>query len=81
MNDKIKQLGEILQNVNHPEHYTCHPSGIECIVIAQHHNFNVGNAIKYLWRCGLKKGESEEKDLMKAHKYIEFELKRIRGEV
>src|SRR5262245_42630561 len=34
--------------VNHPSHYTSHPSGIECIDITRHHNFNIGNAIKYL---------------------------------
>lgn len=40
--------------VNHPTHYTSHPSLIECITIARHHNFCIGNAIKYLWRQGLK---------------------------
>ena len=40
--------------VNHPKHYTSDPSGIECIDITRHRNFNVGNAIKYLWRAGLK---------------------------
>ena len=41
-------------NVNHPKHYTSDPSGIECIDVTRHRNFNVGNAIKYLWRAGLK---------------------------
>ena len=41
-------------SVNHPAHYNSHPSGIECIEIARHHNFNIGNSIKYLWRAGLK---------------------------
>ena len=41
-------------NVNHPKHYTSDPSGIECIDITRHRNFNIGNAIKYLWRAGLK---------------------------
>ena len=40
-------------SVNHPSHYNSHPSGIECIEIARHHNFNIGNTIKYLWRAGL----------------------------
>ena len=40
--------------VNHPKHYTSHPSGIECIQITEHYNFCIGNAIKYLWRQGLK---------------------------
>ena len=33
--------------VNHPSHYTSDPSGIECIQITRHRNFNIGNAIKY----------------------------------
>lgn len=37
-----------------PKHYNSHPSGIECIVIAEWHNFNVGCVLKYLWRAGLK---------------------------
>ena len=45
-------------NVNHPQHYTSHPSGIECIQISSHYDFCVGNAIKYLWRAGLKKDAS-----------------------
>lgn len=40
--------------VNHPSHYTSHPSGVECITVTEHMTFNVGNAIKYLWRAGLK---------------------------
>lgn len=40
--------------INHPAHYTSHPSGIECIQITEHMNFNIGNAVKYLWRAGLK---------------------------
>ena len=42
-------------NVNHPAHYTSHPSGIECIEVVRHYCFSIGNAIKYLWRAGLKK--------------------------
>ena len=40
--------------VNHPSHYTSDPSGVECIDIVRHRNYNIGNAIKYLWRAGLK---------------------------
>ena len=40
--------------INHPKHYTSDPSGIECIDITRYRNFNIGNAIKYLWRAGLK---------------------------
>lgn len=63
--------------INHPPHYTSDPSGIECIVVTEHRNFCVGNAMKYLWRNGLKDGESNVKDLKKAIWYIENEIKRI----
>jgi hypothetical protein len=62
--------------VNHPKHYTTHPSGVECIQITEHMGFNLGNAIKYLWRAGLKDGEDELKDLKKAIWYINRELER-----
>ncbi len=61
--------------VNHPKHYTAHPSGVECIEVTEHMNFCVGNAIKYLWRSGLK-GEQIE-DLRKARWYIDREIARI----
>lgn len=61
--------------VNHPPHYTSHPSGVECIQITEHFNFCIGNAIKYLWRAGLK-GEAVE-DLRKAAWYINREISRI----
>lgn len=66
--------------VNHPPHYNSHPSGIECIDIVRHHNFDVGNAIKYLWRCGLKIGENDLTALKKAEFYIKDEIARLEGE-
>ena len=80
----IEQKTEIkVDNVNHPAHYNSHPSGIECIEITRHHNFDIGNAIKYLWRAGLKSEEGMEdadkqvEDLNKAIWYIKDEIKRI----
>jgi hypothetical protein len=61
--------------VSHPSHYTDRVPGIECIQVTQHFNFNRGNAIKYIWRAGLKGDEIE--DLKKAKQYIEFEIKRM----
>ena len=58
--------------VNKPKHYTSHPSGIDCIQITEHMGFNLGNAIKYIWRCDLKKDDVE--DLKKAAWYIEREI-------
>ena len=64
------------EKVNHPQHYTAHPSGIECIDIVRHMNFNLGNAIKYIWRAGLKSNNAIE-DLRKAIWYLEDEIKRL----
>ena len=61
--------------VNHPPHYTKHPSGIECITITQHMNFCRGNAIKYIWRAG-QKGDPAI-DLRKAIWYLEQEVRRL----
>jgi len=58
--------------VNHPKHYTDHPSGVECIQITEHMGFNLGNALKYIWRCDLKKDAVE--DLRKARWYIDREI-------
>jgi hypothetical protein len=68
---------EMNDPVNHPKHYTDHPSGIECIQITEHMGFNLGNALKYIWRCDLKKDAVE--DLRKARWYIDREIaKRIK---
>lgn len=58
--------------VNHPRHYTSHPSGIECIQITRHMGFNLGNAFKYIWRADLKNDALE--DLEKAVWYIMDEI-------
>lgn len=90
--EKIKQLAEKLEsnesndNVNHPAHYTSHPSGVECIEITRHYCFAIGNAIKYLWRAGLKQEadkdsrEKEIEDLQKAVWYINDRIKQLKGE-
>lgn len=65
---------ETTDNINYPDHYNMHPSGVECITITEHFNFNVGNAIKYLWRAGLK--EDAIVDLRKAEWYIKREIER-----
>lgn len=62
-------------NVNHPQHYTSHPSGVECIEITEHMNFCLGNAVKYIWRASLKGKEVE--DLKKARWYIDREISRL----
>lgn len=75
--------------VNHPAHYTSDPSGVECIQITEHRNFCVGNAIKYLWRAGLKPADAGDhvmndlkhlQDLKKARWYIDREIARLERE-
>jgi hypothetical protein len=63
--------------VNHPDHYTQHPSGVECITVVEHMSFNVGNAVKYLWRAGLKGSKLD--DLRKAAWYVNREIERLEG--
>lgn len=59
--------------IDHPAHYTSHPSGIEPIQITRHESFTRGNAIKYLMRAG-RKDPDPRTDLKKARRYIDFEL-------
>ncbi|EON13418.1 DUF3310 domain-containing protein [Pandoraea sp. SD6-2] len=61
-------------SVNRPSHYTQHPSGVECITITEHMGFNLGNAVKYIWRADLKNDAIE--DLKKADWYIRREIER-----
>lgn len=73
-------------NVTHPKHYTSHPSGVECIEITRHYNYNIGNAIKYLWRAGIKQEqgksdkEKEIEDLQKAVWYIQDYINTLQQE-
>ena len=66
--------------INHPEHYNEHPSGVECIQIVEHMNFCLGNAMKYIWRAGVKT-ENPDEDLEKAKWYIQREINRISNEL
>lgn len=66
-----------MSTVDHPSHYN-QINGIECIDVVEHFNFNVGNAIKYLWRAGLKGNAIE--DLEKAAWYCQREIERVKRE-
>ncbi len=59
--------------VHHPTHYTDHPSGVECIAIAEHMGFNLGNVVKYVWR---HEGKNGLEDLRKARWYLDREIAR-----
>jgi hypothetical protein len=61
--------------VNNPPHYNSSPAKcsqclhpIECIEVTRHMSFNLGNAVKYLWRWQNKGGLE---DLKKARWYLE----------
>lgn len=66
-----------------PKYYKEHPSGVECIDITRHYCFDIGNAIKYLWRAGLKTEngltnvDKEIEDLNKAVWYIQDRIKQL----
>jgi hypothetical protein len=70
--------------INKAKHYNLHPSGVECIEIIEHFEFNIGQVVKYAWRAGLKDSESKLKDLQKclyyAKRAVEKEEKRIKSE-
>ena len=65
-----------LDMVNHPPHYTTHPSGVEQIQVSQFMSFCLGNVIKYIFRADLKNNAIE--DLKKAQFYLDREIK-LRG--
>lgn len=60
--------------VEHPPHYNKVP-GIECIEVVKWFNYNIGAAMKYLWRHEHKGFPIE--DLRKAQQYIQFEIERL----
>lgn len=74
-----------MEKVNHPKHYNSHPSGIECIEIARHYCFSIGNVFKYIWRAGLKKElgtediDKEIEDLEKASWYLNDRISELKA--
>lgn len=82
MSKKLTGDGFEVDRHVHPSYYNWMPN-IEANDVAQHLNFNLGNAFKYIYRCG-HKGEngvsSKDKkieDLKKAIVYLEFEVQRV----
>ncbi len=64
--------------VNHPKHYNDHPSGVECIVIAEWMNYCLGQVLKYIWRAGIKSSATHIQDLEKARWYLDREINRLK---
>jgi hypothetical protein len=61
--------------INKAKHYNLHPSGIECIELAERLSFCAGNAFKYVFRRG-DKGNTLQ-DLEKAVYYLDRERKQM----
>lgn len=76
----------IQNNVDHPPHYIsadakcshCKTT-IECIDVVRHLPFNLGNAMKYIWRADYKGNPVE--DLMKALWYLDDEIKKREAKI
>ena len=64
--------------IQHPQHYTSHPSGIEPIAITRHESFLRGNILKYVLRAPYKGRELE--DMHKAAQYLAWEIERLEGD-
>lgn len=58
--------------VNHPQHYNSHPTKIEAIQITRYLQFNIGNAVKYIWRFTTKQVTRKDmiEDIDKAIWYL-----------
>jgi hypothetical protein len=72
--ERITSLDD--DHVNHPKHYTSNGSGIEAIQVTEWFNFCLGNAIKYIWRAGLKNANAIQ-DLKKSIWYLQREIERL----
>jgi Protein of unknwon function (DUF3310). len=85
MNGGAKAMDTFRENANvalddavhHPAHYSAHPSGVECITVAEHMGFNLGNVMKYIWRADAKGAPVQ--DLKKARWYLDREIARREG--
>ena len=74
-----------MNNINHPLHYNSDPSGIECIEVARHMSFKLGNVLNYIWRHGKKRSETNPdelsnaiEDLEKAAWYLQNEIELLK---
>ena len=63
--------------IHHPPHYE--RAGLECINVIEQLDlgFNLGNVLKYIWRCDVKGKDIE--DLEKAAWYLRREIGRRSG--
>lgn len=74
--DQMNKSAEFISKdvmVAQPPHYKG-DHGVECIELTENLNFNIGNALKYLWRMDNK--GSHKQDIEKALWYLDREVKR-----
>lgn len=80
MNNQEDRGWSMPDPINNPPHYNSSPAKcecgrrIECIDIARHMDFNLGNALKYIWRTEHKNGSE---DIKKAIWYLNDYLKKL----
>ena len=60
--------------VDHPSYYSAGSIEVLDVITAFNLNFNTGNAIKYVCRCGHKPGADKITDLRKAVFYLNREI-------
>lgn len=65
-----------MSEVNHPDHYNWHPTGIEAVDVSEEFSANLGQVIQYIWRCGYKHSDPIP-DLEKAAWFLQREIGRL----
>ena len=70
----------MIDNVNHPSHYTNGKIEVIDFIVDKGLNFHRGNAVKYIARAGKKDPAKEVEDLRKAVWYLNREITRLTGE-
>ena len=63
---------KLVDNVNHPKHYTSDECGVEAIELTSLLPNCIGNALKYVWRCGKKDDSNQE--LKKSLWYVNYSI-------
>lgn len=72
--------------VKKPDHYNWLP-GVECIDVARHFCFCLGNVLKYVWRAGRKHEDGQNRlekkleDLEKAQEYLQKAIEDTKNEL
>lgn len=71
----------MINNIDHPSYYGGADNVYEAIKVidAWQLNFCLGNAVKYISRCGRKAGNPSLQDLQKAAWYLNHEIENIKS--